>query len=133
MNVREAIQREATVAALLQKGGRKVSRNGYVSPCDFIIDGRHVELKSAEPSKKLRWFFNIHRHGKIDEIGVDWYILRFEGIPGVSYALHALVKAPIGLYALRLSFRALIKGEMASAFAAFDVMRKTGKWPDARG
>jgi hypothetical protein len=109
---------ERRVMALLAASGRTVKRmaqNG--SPYDLLVDGKlRIEVKTSRPnragrdSQNPRWCFNIHRHNQLNESHVDLYVLRFEGIPLCSAAMHAAFRAPLGKATLLFGMKALLEG-----------------------
>lgn len=117
--------------------GRKVHMGVRSGPradkWDILVDGRwHIEVKTAAPRKvganPPTWFFNIHRHGLVDESKVDFYVLRLEDVPYCKYPIHLLLPSPIGKPTVAVSFRALVNGygRFAEAFRRF---AKTGMNP----
>ena len=65
---------------------------------DFKVNGHRVEFKTARPRQPKRgspdWQFNLHRHGRLNEQTVDFYILCFEQIPYSQHNFYGAVKAP---------------------------------------
>lgn len=69
----------------------------YCAPFDVVVNGRRIEIKSANfSSNRGAWSFNIHRHGKLDESQVDYYLFRLNLVDRPPE--HMLFPAPIGLY-----------------------------------
>lgn len=93
----------------------RVRRAGYRAPYDFIANGHRCELKVSNP-QKIRvgkftytgWRFNIHRHGVLKERGVNYYILRLEGVPEFYKAIHLVIKAPLRKKTVLITLRSLI-------------------------
>lgn len=107
---------------------RDVVRCAYGSPYDLMVDGLRVEVKCAAPQKDradaLKWKFNIHRHGVLDEKQTDLYILRIEGLPYSKAAIHMALKAPIGQFTLEVPIRGLFNQNYAAAVADFYALAK---------
>lgn len=61
------------------------------------------------------WRFNLHRHNKLDESQVDYYVLSFEGVPGFSQGIYGLFKAPLGVKSPSFSLKQAIEGELWQA------------------
>ena len=82
----------------------------YICPYDLVSGRLRIEVKVA-PAIKRRgrrtWTFNIHRHGKLQEAQVDFYVLRMEGVESKN-ALHLVVPAPIGVKVISITLRSLI-------------------------
>src|ERR1700690_3352708 len=109
MDQRQALQAELKVAKLLNQYGRSARVTQYSSPFDLLVDGWRIELKSSEPrGQNVEWNFNIHRHGILNEVNVDFYILRLEKVPGSKAAVHLLFKSPVKTPTIRISFRSVI-------------------------
>ena len=128
-NPREGVEfgigRQNLFKSILIAHGRTVHSAPYRSPFDFLVDdGLRIELKSARMQLRVGkppyWFFNIHRHGKLNESTTDWYVLRLEGIPFHANAIHLAVRSPIGHPTVLLSIRSLIRGCAAQGIADFE-------------
>lgn len=107
---------EISLKAICIQAGRIVQLMPYQSPYDLLIDGWRVKVKGASKRKLLQgrpgWYFNIHRHGKLHEGEVDFYILVFDKVPEFKYSIFALVKAPVNKYVMIFSIRSLIRGAL---------------------
>jgi len=79
----------------------------YQDSYDLIVGHLHIEVKTAHFSRGL-WRFNIHRHGKLKEGEVHWYILRLLGVPGFKSAIHLVIPSPIGTPNVQISIRSLV-------------------------
>jgi hypothetical protein len=116
---------EENVAMVLYQSGRKVKRMSRRSPFDLLIDDTwRVEVKVAGMRMcegAPLWSFNLHRHGKLNEKNVDWYILRLEDIPFCKYAIHLLLRAPAKQLVVSITLRSLLNGqaELATKFQKF--------------
>lgn len=84
----------------------------YNSSFDLLVDGKwRCEVKTSRPTNRKQhrsWFVNFHRHGKLSE-SVDLYIVRLEEVPEHKYAIHMLIKAPVGIKTMAFSMRSLIE------------------------
>ena len=73
---------------------REVHKMPYLSSYDMLVDGLHVEVKTAKPRLQNEkypmpsWCFNIHRHGKLSAEQPDYYLLRLEEVPYSSNAIY---------------------------------------------
>ena len=121
---------EHNVCQLLIRNGRQVQRGRYNEPFDILVDGKtHIEVKTCRSIIKrgqTAWFFNIHRHGVLDEQGVDAYIFRLENVPETSAAIHLLFKAPLGILTVVISIRSLLN-RYGVAMGDFRKFAKTGQ------
>jgi hypothetical protein len=105
------ISGEERVRNWLNGYGIKSEHAGYSSPYDLICDGRRIEVKTASMCADNgipTWRVNIHRHGKLDESNVDFYVIRLEDFPGMKAALHLVVPSPIERSTLNINMRNLI-------------------------
>jgi hypothetical protein len=115
--------------------GHKVMVMPFTWPqFDLLMDGKvRLEVKTSRPRKEnkngLAWKFSIHRHNKLNESGVDFYILRFEGVPGSSKAIHALLRAPLRKLTVEYSQRQMLEGAIANAVQAFRRLNRRAKLP----
>ena len=76
----------------------------YNSPFDVVVNGKRVEIKvSTFHEDKGGWFFNIHRHGKIDESNVDFYLLCLKS----QTDIFVLRPSPTGKLTILISKRSL--------------------------
>jgi len=121
---------ELRVRALLEANKHKVSLK-HKGPFDLLIDGViRAEVKTCGGAIRSgrdypHWFFNLHRHGVLNEEEIDIYILRLENIPDFSYAIHALIKAPIKKLTLNVTLRSLINGDWYNYIKEFQNFLKT--------
>lgn len=75
----------------------------------LIIDGARVEVKFASSSADGRWHINIHRHGAVDESGVDAYLFVLRGVPGnTRMPLYLVFRAPLERATMAFSFSSLL-------------------------
>jgi len=97
---------ENLVGRILRQAGHSIKRiTGNRG--DLLMDGKlFLEIKVAgvqtEDDGQLRWGFNIHRHGILNE-KADYYIFRFEGVPGAKKPFHAAFKGPLGVLTVSFS------------------------------
>jgi len=122
---KEWFKAQTRVGAWLHGRGVSVRTAGYYAPFDLITDGNtRIEVKFAElrpinPAKNLGWAFNIHRHGKVSNGSVDFYIFRCEmgkrigKLMGFSNAIHLVIPSPIDKTVIAVSLRSLIRGQWA--------------------
>ena len=91
------------------------------SPFDILMDGKiKIEVKTGRYIIKQKcWLFNIHRHNVLNETDVDFYVLRFNDIPGTDRAINALYKAPLNVYTMNFSIRELLEGKIQQAVKDF--------------
>lgn len=128
------------VYSRLHEFGRRVRMGGRAGigadKWDILVDDRwHVEVKTARPREingSVGWYFNIHRHGVLDESKVDLYILRLEKVPYSKYAIHLLLPSPLKQFTLAVTFRKLLNG-FAKYAEAFQQFCKTGQNPFLEG
>lgn len=124
MNKYEKMERDQakTVIGTLSMYGHKTQDFSYgKSPFDVLLDGKiKIEIKTGHYSEKYKqWTFNIHRHNILDESGVDFYVLRFNSIPGTNRAIHALYKAPLKKRTMTFSIRQLLEGKIHQSVKDF--------------
>ncbi len=99
---------EKSVVAWLRSKGMKASLTKYAQPYDMLVNGWRCEVKTATMNSDGVWLFNIHRHGKLNEAEVDFYILVLEGVPFCKAAIYIIKKAPISSPTVSISVRSLI-------------------------
>lgn len=130
---------EKKVQVLLSQFGHTVRKMPYIGKYDLLVDDKHrVEVKCSSCSNKdvrPTWIVNFHRHGKLDESNVDFYIVRLEDVPFSKQSIHLLFFAPIKRPTIRFTFRSLIYlyGNNAKAFISFRGHIKEGKVVDDDG
>jgi hypothetical protein len=90
--------------------GLETSYAGYYSPFDLAVNGWRVEVKTGDIDADGEWGFNIHRHGKLDESHVDFYVFVLNGMPYLKGSLFMVRDAPIGTKTMRVSVRTLLAG-----------------------
>lgn len=78
------------------------------APFDLLIRQLRIEVKCAAYNGR-RWKFNIHRHNKLNEKQVDYYILRLEKFPQSSKALYLVMKAPLKRMTIDVTIRSLLE------------------------
>jgi len=116
---------EAVSELLNQNYGISTKKLPYNSSFDVLVGGVfRIEIKTARCciNKGVpRWRFNIHRHGKMTEEEVDFYILRLENVPYHKSALHLLVPSPAKSKIIEISIRSLLNkhSKHIQAFQAF--------------
>jgi hypothetical protein len=127
---------EYKVRSVLLTHGRKVQLGRHNEPFDLLIDGKtRIEVKtcgSVVNKGVPRWFFNVHRHGTLDESEVDAYVLRMENVPFSKYAMHLLFLSPVGKKAIVISARSLLNQYLEKAID-FQRFCKTGELPQKNG
>lgn len=87
---------------------RPVHMAPYHSPFDLLVRSFKVEVKCAKPIKG-EWKFNIHRHNKVKESNVDFYILRLDKFPYSKKAMHLVLKAPLRKPTVTVTIRSLLE------------------------
>lgn len=95
----------------LDTKGLKFEAAGFHSPFDGLVNGKKVEVKSANPHAgrlHTTWMINIQRNGKLNEREVDFYIFRLSGVPEFKNAIHLVVPAPLGKYTVAITMRSLL-------------------------
>jgi len=102
---------EKGIAELFKRNGRRVRFLPAKSPCDLLVDGWFLEIKTAH-GKDGRWDFNIQRHGILAEKGIDFYVLRLADFPFSKFPLHLLLAAPAEKETISVTLRSLIEGEV---------------------
>jgi hypothetical protein len=116
-----------------------VRRAGYYAPFDLYTPrGTRIEVKSSEfragkSSNNTGWIFNIHRHGKVNNDSVDFYVLRaepgkFSRVLGFRYAFYLIIPArEMGKRAtIVVSVRSLLT-RYARHFGRFDLIKEFDK------
>jgi hypothetical protein len=104
--------------------GVRTSLASYGAPFDlFTSNGTRIEVKfspllerrdpRARNGKKYIWFFNIHRHGKVSEQKVDFYILMCQPTAktaaiGLETPVYLVVPAPLEKFTISISLRQLL-------------------------
>ena len=133
---RDGLEAEYAVYHVLLNHGREVQKGRYNEPFDILVDGKiRVEVKTCSSVMKKgtpHWFFNIHRHGKLNESGVDAYVLRMENVPYSKYAMHLLFLAPLGKKSVLISARSLMN-QYVEAALHFKNFSRTGILPERNG
>jgi hypothetical protein len=82
-------------------------------PYDLLVETdtrgvfNRVEVKSSDFCQG-RWFFNIHRHNKMTENHVDFYVLRLDKFPYRRKAMHLVIKSPIGKRTIKMTLQGLV-------------------------
>lgn len=111
--VRSGAEGEVLVAMELRAGGRDVEIQPYKHSFDILVDHKwKCEVKTAKPiyvRGSLAWLFNIHRHGVLDEGGVDLYILQLKEIHGSKKPIYLVIKAPLQVSTISFTLHELIK------------------------
>jgi hypothetical protein len=124
---------QGCVASLLRSKGFDVELRDYASPFDLLVNGRRVEVKAARPTswstKNGRhsytlWRLNLHRHGRLTENEVDFYVFRLEDVPEFRNAVHLVVPSPAKSKTVSLTLRSLIGGKWAKHINRFDRLAK---------
>lgn len=76
----------------------------------LIVDGARVEIRCAAMGADGKWRVNIHRHGEVDERGVDAYLFMLLNVPGnASLPLYVVLRAPVERLAYQFSFSSLMR------------------------
>jgi hypothetical protein len=91
---------------LVSKGLEVSLTNG--GPYDMVVNGWRCEVKMAPMNSKGKWTFNIHRHGKLNELEVDYYIFSLENVPYCKASIYLIKKAPMSCATFEVSVRSLI-------------------------
>jgi hypothetical protein len=104
---------EAAVVSWLRRHGVKCKRVAdYNSRFDVLTDsGLTIEVKTASlGSRRGRdcWRANFHRHGKLKESGVDFYILVLDESELFSCRIFVVIPAPIGSSTMCITARTLL-------------------------
>lgn len=121
---------EEKVACLFRRFGYQVQRELYRNEYDLLLNGSiRIEVKCAQPQftpNGPKWKFNIQRHGRVSEEGVDLYVLRLEEIPYFKDSLYLLFEAPIRRQVITISFLSLLT-RYADNARAFRIFCRRGK------
>ena len=116
---------ENEVGQLLRSYGLSVKRM-FGAGGDLLVGYKlKIEVKTASPQVRngnFKWAFNIHRHGKLNE-QCDYYLFRFESVPGCEKPLHALYKAPLGVLTVAFQMRKMLYS-LAPALQLFEDLRE---------
>jgi hypothetical protein len=121
----EAADAENELGRVLKSGGRSVKK--ITGPKgDLLIDGSYfLEVKTAKPQhpndEDIKWAFNIHRHGKLEEL-CDYYLFRFEDVPGCKKPLYAAFRSPLNCLTIQFSLRKMLY-TLGPAMALFEDLR----------
>ncbi len=117
------------VGNLLRHYGLRYKVMNYNDPFDLLISNKYaVEVKTAHRQVGENfWRVNIHRHGKVEETGVDFYLFRLVNVPYSNAAIHLLEAAPVGKKVITISFRSLLNGKSES-IARFYRFVRTGNY-----
>lgn len=99
---------EKKVLTWLAKQNVRLSITPDDYPYDLIANGWRCEVKTSSPSKNGLWRFNIHRHGKMTEYYVDFYIFCLIDVPFCGIPIYVIKKAPLKTPTVTMSFRTLI-------------------------
>ena len=78
-------------------------------PYDLLVDGKRIEVKAATPNSRLLWQVNLHRHGKLNEASVDFYVILLDMRRlQKKKPLVLVMPAPTGSPVLNLSIESLL-------------------------
>ena len=90
------------------------------------VDGVTVEIKTASGSGG-KWRVNLHRHGKLDESGVDAYIIQLLNVPGAGRTpTYLTFPAPLGRKTFAFTVSSLMK-LYGSRVEDWDLLRAIAK------
>lgn len=108
--VKHGVSVELEAVRWLVKFIPDASQAPFRAKYDILANGKRIEAKQSEfgSGRKQAWFFNIHRHGVVEESQVDFYILRLEAAPIFKAAIHLVLPAPIGRPTIVISLRSLL-------------------------
>ena len=85
---------------------------GYNCPWDCWVNGHRVEIKTANVRKDKHgnrtWEFSIHRHNRLNETAVDFYVLRLNDVAEFKACIYLVVPAPIKRKTVHISLRSLL-------------------------
>ncbi len=101
-------------------GPASVKKCGYYDPFDFVVRGKTIELKTAEPFIPTgggipSWTFNLHRHGKMGP-APDFYVFRLQRLPFMgNRALHLLLDGNQTSKVMRVTVLSLMRGDFQKA------------------
>jgi|SRR5882762_716138 len=107
-NTEKGKRAETYVCSWLKTQGLEVTMMGYTSPYDLLVNGWRCEVKMAPMKPNGKWNFNIHRHGKVNELEVDFYIFVLEDVPYCKASIYLIKKAPLSCPTVEISVRSLI-------------------------
>lgn len=108
-NTDKGMAGERQAAAWLRLKGLPVSYRPKRSKYDMEVNGWRVEVKCAPLNTDKRgWFFNIHRHGSLDERQVDFYVFVLQDVPLVAANIYLVVPSPLKYKTVAITFRSLI-------------------------
>lgn len=117
---------EENVETAIRLYGHRVLR--LRGPFDLLVNGSmRIEVKTAFLNKKRAWTFNIHRHGKVSTDRPDAFILRLEGVPLSTYAIHFLIPGDYDLHTFHVGVRKLFNQRFKREVDAYYQFLKTGK------
>jgi hypothetical protein len=81
--------------------------------CDLLVEKTtRVEIKTARRGSGGTWRVNVHRHGRLQESGVDAYIFLLEDVPltdGDPEPVYLVFPAPVRRSNYQFSLRSLLK------------------------
>ena len=77
---------------------------------ELIVNGARVAVKIASPSSKRVWGVNIHRHGKLNESGIDCYLFALlNAAQNASWPLYLVLRAPAERSTYKFTFSSLVR------------------------
>jgi len=104
---------EDTFMGTIRARGAKIYLARQRENFDFWVNGRRVEFKTARPTQTKRqspyWQFSLHRHGKLNESDIDFYVVCFEEIPYMQKNFYGAVQAPVQVKSLSYGMPDLLK------------------------
>lgn len=115
-------QERAAIEAMKRYGLNPIIEP-FNCPWDVTCNGKRVELKAASFTKNF-WRFNVHRHGRMNESPVDFYVFRLEAAPAIllgKAAIHLVLPAPLETPTVAISPRSLLT-RYAKYFNRFDLI-----------
>lgn len=93
----------------------------------IIVNGVNVEVKIARANRQGKWKVNIHRHGLVDETGVDAYLIILRDVPGNGLMpLYLVFSAPVSTQTFEFSFSSLMR-QYKQNIDAWDTLREIAK------
>jgi hypothetical protein len=99
--VTELIRRHCGIRAKAVGGNGKGS-----SPFDVLTErGVRVEVKDSKRNARGEWYFNIVRHGRLDERQVDAYVFTLRGL---GKRVFVVVPAPVETRSIKMTLRTLV-------------------------
>lgn len=115
------------VEAWLRGRGLKVMKSkAYRSPFDLLVNGWRVEVKIAEMNKRGKWQVNIHRHGKMTEDEVDFYVFCLRDVPLSTSDIYLVRRAPLKSKTVSFTVRSLLSRYASwSSSPLIDEMRES--------